>query len=136
MNPELQDARAELEADGLTVKQSGEAGLWICATMKDVDGIQLSNDASMLIQRDGRWVAIFHGAGNLSYVVPGHLGDLVPLIREVYRNYRRSGCKFRDAFARSVPDPDSYLAGLLPAEDRPTAMSPAQHAEVGGRLRG
>lgn len=131
MNPELDEARAQLEADGLIVKPSGEDALWVCATLQVADhGIQLSNDASMLLPAEGRWIAIFHGAGLLSYGVPGNLEDLVRLIRTVYANYRRHGGAFRDAFARSVPDPDSYLPGA-PPEDLSTALSGSRPVKVG-----
>jgi hypothetical protein len=123
MNPDFDDARAALEADGLTVKPCGEAGLWICDTIEEAGGIRLSHDASMLQRENGRWVAIFPAAGMLSYEVPGDLRDLVLLIRDVYANYRRSGGAFKDAFARSVPDPEPYLVDRPSAEDRPAAVS-------------
>ncbi len=68
-------AKADLEAAGLEVKQSGERWLWIAATTQDVgDGIRLSSDAAVLFQRDEYGVAIFP-AGALTYEVPGALAD-------------------------------------------------------------
>lgn len=81
-------------------------------------------------------VAVFPAAGLLSYEVPGDLRDLVPLIRGVYANHRRYGGPFKDAFARSVPDSESYLVGRLPAEDRSAPLSPARRVEVGGSFGG
>lgn len=132
MNPELDEIRAQLEADGLIAKPSGEDALWICATVQEVGaGIRLSNDASMLIREDGEWRAIFPGTGLSTYVTSGTLGDLVPLIRMVYANYRLHGGLFREAFSRSVPDPDSHLSGL-PSEHRPSLTATARPMEVGG----
>ncbi len=137
MNQAILDAQAELESGGLIVKRSGETSLWICGTIKDTGGgIHLSNDASALLQQDDRWIAIFPAAGLLSYEVPGDLRDLVGLIQDVYANHRRFGGPFKDAFARSVPDPESYLTGQLPAEDRPTPISPSRPVEVGGSFGG
>jgi hypothetical protein len=136
MNPGILDAKAELEAGGLTVKLSGEASLWICDTIQGADGIRFSNDASVLLREDDRWIAIFPAAGMLSYEVPGELQDLVPLIQGVYASYRRSGGPLKDAFARSVPDPELYLHGRPPAEDRPIPGSPTRRVQVRGRLRG
>jgi hypothetical protein len=85
---------------------------------------------------DDRWIAAFPAAGLLSYEVAGDLRDLLPLIRDVYANYRRLGGPFKDALPRSVPDPESYLAGQLPAEDRPPSASPSRRVEVGGSFGG
>jgi hypothetical protein len=126
------DAKAELEAGGLTVRPSGEASLWICDTIQEAGGVRFSNDASVLLREDDRWIAIFPAAGMLSYEVPGGLQDLVELIKGVYANYRRSGGPLKDAFARSVPDPERYLQGRPPAEDRPIPLSPTRRVEVGG----
>ncbi len=137
MNQAILEAKAELEAGGLIVKRSGETSLWICDTIQDAGGgLHLSNDALTLLQQGDRWVAIFPAAGLLSYEVLGDLRDLVPLIRGVYANYRRYGGPFRDAFARSVPDPESYLVGRLPAEDQSAPLSPSRHVEVGGSFGG
>ncbi len=84
MNQIIHEPKAELEAFSLEVKTSGECSLLIAATSRDVgDGLRLSNDASALLQRDDRWVAVFPAAGTLSYEVPGDLPDLLPLIRKV-----------------------------------------------------
>jgi hypothetical protein len=136
MNPGILDAKAELEADGLTVKLSGENSLWICETVQGADGVRLSNNASVLLREADRWIAIFPAAGMLSYEVPGELQDLVALIKSVYTSYRRSGGPLKDEFARSVPDPDLCLRGRPPAEDRPIPGSPTRPVEVSGRLRG
>ncbi len=137
MNQAILDAKAELEAGGLIVKSSGETSLWICATTRDTGGgLHVSNDASALLHQDDRWIAVFPAAGLLSYEVPGDLGDLVRLIRDVYANYRRHGGPFKEAFARSVPDPESFLAGQLPAEDRPPTASPSRQVEVGRSIGG
>jgi hypothetical protein len=137
MNQAILDAGAELEAGGLIVKRSGEASLWICATTRDAGGgIHVSNDASSLLYQDDRWIAVFPAAGLLSYEVPGDLGDLVRLIRDVYANYHRLGGPFKEAFARSVLDPESFLAGQLPAEDRPPSTSPSRPVKVGRSFGG
>jgi hypothetical protein len=85
----------------------------------------------------GRWpamivmgIAIFPAAEMLSYEVPGELQDLVLLIKGVYASHRHSGGPLKDAFARSVPDPDRYLHGRPPAEDRPIPPSPTRRAQV------
>jgi hypothetical protein len=126
------DARADLEAGGLTVKPRGETSLWICATIQDAGGVRLSNDASVLLREGDRWIALFPAAGMLSYEVPGELPNLIELIKGVYANYRRFGGPLKDAFARSVPDPEQYLQGQLPTEDRPIPRSPTRRVEVGG----
>ena|SRR5579875_2113911 len=136
MNPGILDARAELEAGGLTVKPTGETSLWICDTIREAGGVRLSNDASILLREDDRWITLFPAAGILSYEVPGELQDLVELIKSVYANCRRSGGPLKDAFARSVPDPERYLQGRSPAEDRPIPRSPTRRVEVGGGSEG
>jgi hypothetical protein len=136
MNQGILDARAELEAGGLTVKPSGETSLWICDAAQEAGGVRFSTDASVLLREDDRWIAVFPAAGMLSYEVPGDLRDLVPLIKGVYASHRRFGGSLKEAFARSVPDPQRYLQGRVPAEDRPTPYSPTRRVEVGGGLGG
>jgi hypothetical protein len=136
MNPGVLDAKAELEAGGLTVKPRGETSLWICDTIQEAGGVRFSKDASVLLREDDRWIAIFPAAGMLSYEVPGEPQALVELIKGVYANYRRFGGPLKDAFARSVPDPERYLQGRLPAEDRPIPGSSTRRVEVGGGLGG
>ena len=120
MNQALLDAKAELAAAGLSVKQNGETALWITATSQEIGGLTLSKDASALLQRDGEWIAVFPTPGTLSYEVPGSLPDLTSLILKVYAHYRRFGGSFDHAFERSVPASESFLVGRFPAEDRPS----------------
>lgn len=131
MNPGILDARAELEAVGLTVKPSGETSLWICDAIQEAGGVRLSNDASMLLREDDRWIAIFPAPGMLSYEVPGDLQDLVELIKGVYADRRRSGCSLKDTFVRSVPDAEQYLRGRPPAGARPIPGAPTRRVGVG-----
>ncbi len=136
MNPGILDAKAELEAGGLTVKLSGETSLWICDTTQGADGVRFSSDASVLLREDDRWIAIFPADGMLSFEVPGEIQVLVALIKGVYASYRHSGGPLKDAFSRSVADPEVYLHGRPPAEDRPIPGSPTRRVPVRGRLRG
>ena len=132
MNPTILEVKSELEAAGLLAKMDGERSLWIAATSRDAGGGQmLSNDASALIQTDDHWVAVFPSAGTLCYEVPGELRDLVPLIRGLYTRYRRMGGPFKDAFRRWAPNPDSYLIGRSPAEDRTLPSAPARWVNIG-----
>lgn len=136
MNQEIRDAQAELEAEGLTAEPSGEASLWICATTREVGaGIPLSNDAMVLHHEAGRWTAIFPATASASYEVTGDLKSLVLLIRDIYADYRRPGGALGDAFARTVPDPESHRVGL-PATAGLAADAPSpHHVEVGGIAR-
>ena len=136
MNPGILEAKEELEAGGLTVKLNGETSLWICDTIRETGGVRLSNDASALVRQDDRWIAVFPAEGMLSYEVPGDLPDVVSLIKGVYASYRRAGGPLKEAFARSVPDPERYLQGRLPAEDRTGPRPPARRVEVAGGFEG
>jgi hypothetical protein len=136
MSPGFLDARAELEAGGLTVKPSGETSLWIRDRMQEAGGIRFSNDASVLLRQGDRWIAVFPAEGMLSYEVPGDLPDLVVLIKGAYASDRRLGGRLNDAFARSVPDPEPYplrpTPGGGPADSRVAHPTSAGR----GRLRG
>jgi hypothetical protein len=132
MNQAILEARADLEAAGLVVRPSGEDGLWIAASTRDVgDGILLSQDACVLLHQGERWVAIFPGPGMLNYEVPGELCDLLPLVRSVYTRYRLLGGPFKEAFPGSVVDPEPYLVGRFPAEDRPHPGPPSRRVAIG-----
>ncbi|HEV3258797.1 MAG TPA: ImmA/IrrE family metallo-endopeptidase [Gemmataceae bacterium] len=132
MNQTILDAKGELEAAGLEVKPSGEGALWIAATTNDAGGgIRLSTDASTLLWKENRWVAVFPADGMLNYEVPGELYDLLPMIRGVYTRYRRLGGPFKDAFRRSVPNPESYLVGRYPREDRQQPSPTSRRMEIG-----
>lgn len=109
------DAKTKLEAEGLHVSCNNSNSLWIAANLKDVGGIRMSNDACSLVEKSGRWVAVFPADGLLIYQYPGKLADLVSLILSVYQKYRESGAEFNQAFKQVVNDADQYLVGRPPA---------------------
>jgi hypothetical protein len=112
----LLDAKAKLEAEGLHVSCNDPHSLWIAATLRDAGaGIQVSQDACTLGWKSGRWVAVFPAEGLLTYEVPDSLPELVRLVTAVYANYRQAGGRFKDAFARVVPDAERFLISRSPA---------------------
>lgn len=104
----LDQARAAFTALGLHVKLTGEDGLWIAATVEEISpGIRMSRDASVLLEQDGRWVALFPSEGSAAVERAGSLSDLVDLIKAAYEARSRS----REPF-------ETVIRSVLRARDR------------------
>lgn len=105
----LHEVKTQLETDNLIVRESGD-GLWIAATLRDSDEISVSDDASVLMFRNDKWVAIFPSKGLQTYEVTGEdVSNLLTLIKKVYNHYNASKCQFNVAFQEAVPSHETYL---------------------------
>ena len=110
------DAKVQLESEGLHVSSYDPHSLWIAGTLRDAgEGIIMSDDACILIDRSGQWTVIFPAEGYCTYEYHGALPELVSVISRVYDQYRQTGVPFKDAFREVVTDPDQYVVGRSPA---------------------
>ena len=109
------EAKDALEREGLIVSTRPAHGLLIAAAYEDHGrGIRISHDACGLFHFPDGWVASFPSEGNFAYDIPGDPPELVALIADVYRAYRRLGGSFVNAVKQSIPGVDQYRSDRQP----------------------